>query len=192
MNIHGKYLKALSFLAAKKDLRDYLNGVHIEVKGKQAILVATDGATLGALRIDLDTEAQTAEFIIPHTLLAGTTTKDFVEIVYDAGSATISLTQYGKVISGKAVEGLYPDWRRVIPSVITGEQRLSIFLKDLDKIAKACTLINDRPTRIVNVLHNGNGTCVTDTKNDNFIVVISPVKEEFLSNYSRPSWVSDN
>ena len=192
MKIHGKYLKALSLLAAKKGLRDYLNGVYIEVKGKQAILVATDGATLGALRIDLDTEVQTAAFIFPETLLAGITTKDFVEITYDSGSATISMEQGGKVLSAKAVEGRYPDWRRTIPSVVTGEQVLSIFLKDVDKVAKACTLINDRPTRIVNVLHNGNGPCVADTKNEDFVVVISPVKEKFLSNYSRSSWVSDN
>jgi len=193
MIIHGKYLKALALLAPKKDIREYLLGVHIEVKGSQAILVATDGSALGVLRLTLAEEFETHEFTIPLSLLTMITAKDEVTVAYtkdEQGPGTVTLIQGDRVLSGKAVEGRFPDYRRVIPTEVSGRQERLIFLHDLDKVAKACTLVNDATMKAVHVQHNGGDACPVDTRNENFIVVISPARLEFAQGYTRPAWLS--
>jgi len=194
MIIHGKYLKALALLAPKKEpTRPYLLGVHVEVKGSQAILVATDGAILGALRVTLTEDFETHAFTIPLSLLAMITAKDEVIVTYtkeEQGPGTVTLIQGDRVLSGKAVEGRFPDYRRVIPTEVSGRQERLIFLHDLDKVAKACTLVNDATMKAVHVQHNGGDACPVDTRNENFIVVISPARLEFAQGYTRPAWLS--
>ena len=193
MIIHGKYLKALALLAPKKEPRAYLIGVHVEVKGSQAILVATDGAALGALRLTLTEEVESHAFTIPLSLLAMITAKDEVTVTYtkeEQGPGTVTLIQGDRVLSGKAVEGRFPDYRRVIPTEVSGLQERLIFLHDLDKVAKACTLVNDATMKAVHVRHNGGDACPVDTRNENFIVVISPARLEFAQGYTRPAWLS--
>jgi len=194
MIIHGKYLKALALLAPKKELgRPHLVGVHIEVKGSQAILVATDGAVLGALRVTLTEDFETHAFTIPLSLLTMITAKDEVTVTHtkaEQGPGAVTLIQGDRILTGKAVEGTYPDYRRVIPTEVSGLQERLIFLHDLDKVAKACTLINSAPIRAVHVYHNGGNACPVDTRNENFMVVISPAKLEFAQSYTRPAWLS--
>lgn len=194
MIIHGKYLKALALLAPKKEpTRPYLLGVHVEVKGSQAILVATTGTILGALRLTLTEEVEAHAFTIPLSLLAMITAKDEVTVSYvkdEQGTGTVTLMQGDRVLTGKAAEGRFPDYRRVIPETVSGVQERLIFLHDLDKVAKACTLINDVPMKAVHVYPNGGSAYPVDTRNENFIVVISPVKLEFAQSYTRPTWLS--
>lgn len=193
MIIHGKYLKALALLAPNKETtRPYLLGVHVEVKGSQAILVATDGAVLGALRVTLTEEFESQAFTIPLSLLTMITATDEVNLtcVNDVhGHGTVTLIQGDRGLSGKVVEGTYPPFRRVIPKEVSGLQERLIFSHDLDKVAKACTLINSAPMRAVHVHHNGGNACPIDTRNENFIVVISPAKHEFAQSYKLPAWL---
>ncbi|WP_230679224.1 hypothetical protein, partial [Streptococcus pneumoniae] len=64
-------------------------------------------------------------FTIPFSLLTMLTTKDEVTVTYtkeEQGPGTVTLTQCGRVLSGKAVEGTYPYYRRVIPEKVSGVQ----------------------------------------------------------------------
>lgn len=196
MIIHGKYLKALVLLAPKKEPRYYLIGVHIEVKGSQAILVATDGAILGALCVILPEIVEEHSFTIPLSLLTMLTTKDEVTVSYvkdEQGPGTVTLIQGDRVLSGKAIEGTYPTFRRVIPEKVSGVQDHLIAVKYLETAAKVCSMINDVPMPAVHVHYNGGDACLVDTQNEDFVLVVSPMRdpsERIKNTYTRPTWLS--
>lgn len=197
MIIHGKYLKALALLAPKKEpRRPYLLGVHVEVKGSQAILVATDGAALGALRLTLTEEVESHAFTIPLSLLAMLTAKDEVTVTYtkdEQGPGTVTLIQGDRVLSGKAVEGTYPPFRRVIPERVSGVQDHLIAVKYLETAAKVCAMVNGVPMPTVHIHYNGRDACSVDTQNEDFVLVVSPMSdpgERIKNTYIRPTWLS--
>lgn len=196
MIIHGKYLKALSLLAPKKDSRSHLLGVYVEVKGSQAILVATDGAILGALRVTLTEEFESHAFTIPLSLLTMITTKEEVTVTYtkdEQWPGTVTLTQCGRVLSGKAVEGTYPYYRRVIPETVSGVQDHLIAGKYLETAVKVCAMVNGVQMPAVHVHYNGGDACLIDTRNEDFILVVMPMRdpgERINTTYTRPGWLS--
>lgn len=197
MIIHGKYLKVLALLAPKKEpTRPYLLGVHVEVKGSQAILVATDGAALGALRLTLAEEVESHAFTIPLSLLTMITAKDEVTITHtkeEQGPGTVTLTQSGKVLAGKAIEGTYPQFRRAIPETVSGVQDHLIAVKYLETAAKVCSMVNGVPMVAVPVHYNGWDACLVDTQNEDFVLVVMPMRkpsEQIKNTYTRPTWLS--
>jgi len=197
MIIHGTYLKAIALLAPKKEpTRPYLLGVHVEVKGSQAILVATDGAVLGALCIIIPEIEEAHAFTIPLSLLTMITAKDEVTVTYtkeEQGPGTVTLTQCGRVLSGKAVEGPYPPFRRVIPEKVSGVQDHLIAVRYLETAAKVCSMINGVPMPAVHVHYNGGAACLVDTQNEDFVLVVMPMRdpiERIKNTYTRPDWLS--
>jgi len=196
MIIHGRYLKALALLAPKKEpTRPYLFGVHVEVKGSQAILVATDGAALGALCIIIPEIEEAHAFTIPLSLLAMITAKDEITVTYvkeEQGPGTVTLIQGDKVLSGKAVEGTYPPFRRVIPETVSGVQDHLIAVKYLETAAKICAMVNGAPMPAVHIHYNGGDACLVDTQNEDFVLVVMPMRdpiEQIKNTYTRPDWL---
>ena len=197
MIIHGTDLKAIALLAPKKEpTRPYLLGVHVEVKGSQAILVATDGAILGVLRVTLTEEFEQHAFTIPLSLLTLITAKEEVTLTYtkeEQGPGTVTLIQGDRVLAGKAVEGRYPQFRRVIPEKVTGVQDHLIAVRYLETAAKVCSMIIDVPMPAVHVHYNGGDACLVDTQNEDFVLVVSPMRdpgERINTTYTRPGWLS--
>lgn len=197
MIIHGKYLKAVALLAPKKEpTRPYLIGVHVEVKGSQAILVATDGAILGALRVTLTEDFETHAFTIPLSLLTMITAKDEVTVTHtkaEQGPGAVTLIQGDKVLSGKAVEGTYPPFRRVIPEKVSGVQDHLIAVKYLETAAKVCAMVNGVPMPAVHIHYNGGDACLVDTQNEDFVLVVMPMRkpsEQIKNTHTRPTWLS--
>ena len=197
MIIHGRYLKALALLAPKKEpTRPYLFGVHVEVKGSQAILVATDGAALGALCIIIPEIEEAHAFTIPLSLLAMITAKDEVAVTYtkeEQGPGTVTLIQGDRVLSGKAVEGTYPPFRRVIPEKVSGVQDHLIAVKYLETATKICAMVNGAPMPAVHIHYNGGDACLVDTQNEDFVLIVMPMSdpiEQIKNTYTRPDWLS--
>lgn len=196
MIIHGKYLKALALLAPKKDSRTHLLGVHVEVKGSQAILVATDGAVLGALCVILPEIVEEHSFTISLSTLTMLTAKDEVTVSYvkdEQGPGTVTLIQGDRVLSRKAIEGTYPQFRRVIPETVTGVQDHLIAVKYLETAAKVCAMVNGVPMPAVHIHYNGGDACLVDTQNEDFVLCVMPMRdpgERINTTYTRPGWLS--
>lgn len=197
MIIHGTDLKAIALLAPKKEpTRPYLLGVHVEVKGSQAILVATDGAILGVLRVTLTEECEAQAFTIPLSLLTMITAKEEVTLTYtedEQGPGTVTLIQGDRVLSGKAVEGPYPPFRRVIPEKVSGVQDHLIAVKYLETAVKVCAMVNGVQMPTVHVHYNGGDACLVDTQNEDFVLVVMPMRdpgERINTTYTRPGWLS--
>ncbi len=197
MIIHGTYLKAIALLAPKKEpTRPYLLGVHVEVKGSQAILVATDGAILGALRVTLTEDFETHTFTIPLSLLTMITAKDEVTVTHtkaEQGPGAVTLIQGDRILTGKAVEGTYPDYRRVIPEKVSGVQDHLIAVKYLETAAKVCAMVNGVPMPAVHIHYNGGDACLVDTQNEDFVLCVMPMRdpgEQIKNTYTSPAWLS--
>ena len=109
-------------------MRHYLKGVHIDAGPTGVYAVATDGHTLAAGRLD-KAPAAPLQVTIPRDLLAQAvkvagTSYPAIDVVLTpappAGPhdtpqpAGVTLTAAGVALAGKAVDGRYPDWRRVV------------------------------------------------------------------------------
>jgi DNA polymerase-3 subunit beta len=120
--------KALLAIAPKQDVRYYLNGIHVDTaKGR---LVAIDGRMMLLAKFDA---VMTADF--PPTTIerdhmaraikaapkkAETIAVTLTHEIQD-GSDDITRTVTLDGIAGKATDGRYPDYEKVIPTTTSGE-----------------------------------------------------------------------
>jgi hypothetical protein len=126
-------LTALSLLAAQNDIRYYLNGLLIEWNSQTTRTVACDGHKLGVhatevpeITIDAEYNLGRGSVIVPHDALAKlpkltarldpvvTFTRPEPEAKPHAWVMTVS----GIDIGFTAIEGNYPDWRRVVMGLV--------------------------------------------------------------------------
>ena len=186
LTIETNELKALLICAEKNDIRYYLNGVHFESTSNGIIAASTDGHRL--LCINLPSEqAEGIKALIPRALIeaAVKTKAQVIDISIDG--ANVTLASAGQSISGSLTEGVFPDFRRVIPEKVSGIQGNEFnneYLVDFDKIGK---LINGGKA---SVLQNDVGmSALVHFDNQNVIGVIMPFKHELPTSLTRPAWL---
>ena len=178
-------LKALLLCAAKNDIRYYLNGVHFESTPGGIIAASTDGHRL--LCVNLPNElAEGIKALIPRALIeaAVKTKAQVIDITIDG--ANVTLSSMGQNVSGSITDGVFPDFRRVIPNSVTGEagsQFNNEYLTDFDKVGK---LINGGKASI---LQNSGSAALVKFDNENVIGVIMPFKHELPTSLTRPAWL---
>ena len=116
VTIATEYVKAALLFAAKKDIRYWLNGLHIELSHAGAWLVATDGHTVFVHRIaGADAERATCSAIIESAAFdaVAKSKAKIVDVTIDGDQ--YKLAYAGVSAAGKQIDGIYPDWRRVVP-----------------------------------------------------------------------------
>jgi len=171
--IEIKTIKALLHFAAKKDIRYYLQGVHIEQGTTGTYAVATNGHFIAIARID--THAQTPASVIvgsDHLASAIKGAKGAAMIGADGVRVTITTTAGETTVD--AIDGRYPDWRRVIRAPQTGEQ--AYFNADyLALVQKAAGEYHGNKGTLYHVTQNGTsvGHCAID---DTLQVFVMPVR----------------
>jgi len=130
ITIDRNALKAVSRFAAVKDIRYYLMGVQVESNALETRLCATDGHTLAVHRADAKGDNEGAwTGILPldavNTLLkmkpAHKSMKDEPIALTIAESGEIRCDWLGQSIICRAVDGRFPDYRRVIPETLDGQ-----------------------------------------------------------------------
>jgi len=135
LTIKAETIKALLAVAAKSDVRYYLNAIAIDARATGDVtLVATDGHRLLAVPVDSDDIENFADFmpgvwVVDRALLesvkpmkAGRTDFPLALTIASAGTGnlpTVSLVG-ATTASGTAVDGRFPDWRRVMPASANG------------------------------------------------------------------------
>lgn len=124
------FCKALKFAlhaAGKRDIRYYLNGVHLEWQGDRLDVVGCDGARLAWISLQTHSPSATPLAIT----LSGADTKNILASMgKDKGTLTLdievfndpakqpkaTLTAGGVTLNCTGLEGAYPQWRRVVPA----------------------------------------------------------------------------
>lgn len=144
MQIKTNDLKAVLLAAGKKDVRYYLNGVHVNSQH----IVGTDGHRLHAIAHGGDW---------PHDPV--TIPSDVVELAVKAKTLELTLTpQSLGAISYKPLDGRYPDYQRVLPAptgVVTSERYIDVnpeYWRDAEKAIKLTGWRGEHPA----LAHVGN------------------------------------
>jgi DNA polymerase-3 subunit beta len=186
ITIKTNELKALLICAGKKDVRYYLNGVHFESSANGIIAASTDGHRL--LCINLPAEnAPGIKNIIPRALIEAAVKTKAPVIDISIEGHQVTLSSAGQSISGSITDGVFPDFRRVIPNSVSGIQGNEFnneYLVDFDKIGK---LLNGGKA---SVLQNGTGmSALVKFTDENVIGVIMPFKHDLPASLTRPAWV---
>jgi DNA polymerase-3 subunit beta len=206
-------LKALLTIAAKKDIRYYLQGVLVEVNPSgQTVLVATDGHRLLALPVAADDVADPlpGEYIIPRDALEsvkpvkyGRATHPF-ELTIEQPAPTPDETRPGATIThparftltgattaaGAMIDGRYPDWRRVLPATASNEpgHYQPDYVADFGAVA---SLLTGKKSPCPIIHHNGtSGALVTGLGHD-AVGVLMPMRVDDDTNHpGLPAWTA--
>lgn len=170
MQIPTDHLKAALLFAAKKDVRNYLNGVLIEWDNDNVFIVATDGHRLFAAKHHADEPMDPGSAIIPHAdVKLALTGYKLDEIVFTPAANTLAR------VSFQPIDGTFPDWRRVVPTEITGEaaQFDPRYVGDLAKASKALGVKDAQ----AHVYHNGyNAALVTFGGREDCFAILMPMR----------------
>jgi DNA polymerase-3 subunit beta len=183
-------LKATALFAAAKDSRYYLNGVQIESGHSETRLVATDGGAVAVCRIPQGHgEGRVVSGIIPieaiKTLKTG---GGIVSLSIDDG--TYTLAQGVTATSGKCIDGVYPDWRRVIPDTFGGEPA-TLDQKYIDRVMKAQDLLVPPKNRRVYapITYSGVEGSALFRVGDDFAGIIGPTRTHMVDAIEIPDWL---
>ena len=122
-SILRKQLKAMARLSAVKDIRYYLQGLHVVQDNRGTYIEATNGHMLGRLLIDETPIANPCSVILPLEsvkTLAATGKKGKETVCFTVDGVKISaINPQGETMIFQAVEGKFPDCDRVVPSVVS-------------------------------------------------------------------------
>jgi DNA polymerase-3 subunit beta len=125
-SINADTIKALLVIAAKNDMRGYLNSVCVDVRASDAVAVATDGHRLLALPLTATDDAPalvSGQYIIRREALEGVKAvlKRPIMVTIDATARTATIDNGSTVTSSPLMDNKYPDWRKVVPRTVSGE-----------------------------------------------------------------------
>ncbi|MEM9046263.1 MAG: DNA polymerase III subunit beta [Pseudomonadota bacterium] len=133
------------FAVSTEETRYYLNGVylHVSEEGGEKVLraVATDGHRLARIDAELPPGAEQAPGVIVPRKTVGELRKllddDEAEIAISVSDTKIRFSTNGLVLTSKVIDGVFPDYARVIPTGNT--KRLEVdavdFASAVDRVA---------------------------------------------------------
>ena len=174
-------LKAALVCASTEQARYYLNGVYVDPTG---FLVSTDGHRAFVSKIDIIDAPSFDGWIIPRDALKRALTG------YKADTIEISPTRVGDVAT-QPIDATYPDWRRVVPSELSGvvAQFNPAYIADMGKIGDL--LRGKRKGALAaHVHHNGEGPAgITFPEIDDAFAVLMPIRAHHTDNGSE-AWAS--
>lgn len=193
-SILKKELKAISRFAAIKDLRYYLQGIHIVQNARGTYMEATNGHMMGRLLV-MNEPMPEASIILPldavKTLCGTAKNGDGGWLHFETDGLKISVISGVSTHTFQAIEGTFPDCDRVLPLVIKTEdiapagfnpEYLMAFHQASQDIKNSRKGAN--PT--ISIVQRGNMSAIVDIGVDNFIGVIMPLRDGTGANI--PSW----
>lgn len=182
VTIRADYLKAIALFMAKKDIRHYLKGLHIETGPVGSRMAATDGSILAVCRLPEDSQAL-GSIIIPAALVeqAVKATKGGACVVsFPSGSfdskapRDVTMRTPSGTYSAPELGGLFPDWRRVVPARVTGEA--AHYDPELVAVvSKASAAVRGSKGRIPCIGWNGGGPGLV-LVDDSFQAIVMPLR----------------
>jgi DNA polymerase-3 subunit beta len=129
ITIKQSTIKAVAHAMAKNDIRYYLNGMLVHTNGHDTRLVAIDGHRMNIAIIERTMLIEAPKkYIIPASLVSTICTckaprdnkKPEVTLTFHDGKVAAELPDGTEAVA-KLVDGIYPDYDRVIPKTLSGE-----------------------------------------------------------------------
>jgi len=195
ITIKIKDIKAVSHAMANKDIRYYLNGILVEHNGIETRLIATDGHRMHLVRVENNTAlgSEPVKYIIPRDFVLQLIKTKFpkgynkeLTLTFSEGKVSAALPNGGEIIS-KLIDGVFPDYCRVIPSILSGEYAYINPEYQLDAVNGLIDYSENKAITI-KIKHNGEGAAVLAY--GNYLAVIMPVYSAPLSDNPDTVWAS--
>lgn len=191
-SIQRKSIRAMLHLAAKKDIRYYLQGVNVVRDNRGTYLEATDGHVLGRLLIDGIKSDTKLNVVLPTealTKLKGTKKQSEEWLHFDVNGLSVECIDSQSTTRFSAHDARFPDADRVIPLVFKDEDvKPATFNPDL--LVRFVDVSEDLygKRQIPHVLQRGTQSAIVSFPkfDDSFIGVIMPMREDGTA--SVPAW----
>jgi len=124
-NLKRKDIRAMLHLSAKKDIRYYLQGIHVVQNNRGTYLEATDGHVMGRLLINQESSPEQQSVVLPSEQLLklkGTkkTSDDWLH--FTVNGQAVECIDGNQVLRFQAHDARFPDCDRVLPLVIKPEE----------------------------------------------------------------------
>lgn len=186
--IEKRALRALLVTAAKNDIRFYLGGIQVETDDRDVILVSTDGHRIGAMRMAKDASVERGmNFIMPRDLVESVRGSGWARIRY--ADKRVSIDSDGLTVSAFALDGKFPDWRKLFANTPSGERAKGFnvaYIADFQRVAALLGGGNYYGSG-VRVIENGNaGAIVLIGHREDYVGVVMPMN---LGDQAPPSWI---
>lgn len=129
-----------------QDIRYYLNGVCLQNSSDGFYAVATNGHVLAYAKLGDKLEGDDFEIILPNSaakIIASCKDRCGLDLEHESVTNQVSIKTQDGTQTLKAMEGKYPDWRRIVPqddNAQLGDKPLGlsvVYLALLDKAMKA-------------------------------------------------------
>ena len=176
-------LNAMLVLAAKKDIRYYLNGLHIEYSPEFTRVVACDGHKLGIYQKAVDSlNIGMGAVTIPREVIEGLPKKCHILTFSQIDANLWQIDTGSAIIKFAPCDSKYPDFRRVVNQADkTSGEAAGFNLTYLNEFEKAGNLLAGSKLKVgnrVRIHHNGqNGALITLNCVDNFAGVLMPLRD---------------
>jgi len=176
-------LNALLVLAAKKDIRYYLNGLHIEFAPEFTRVIACDGHKLGIYQKAVDSfNIGCGSITIPREVIENLPKNAGLLEFTQIDANLWQLTAGSVSLKFAPCDSKYPDFRRVVDQANkTSGEAAGFNLDYLNQFEKCCNLFAGRKIKTgtqVRIHHNGqNGALITLNGLPNFAGVLMPLRD---------------
>lgn len=184
-------IRAMLHLAATKDIRFYLNGLHIVQDGRGTIVEATDGHLLGCLRVS-EAPMPPAKVILDRDSLKplmGTKRQSDEVVEFYVDGDTVKASAMGMLATFKRVDGVFPDVSRVTPraeTLATTPDSPANFNPAL--LMRFCDCARELGTEgYIQLRQRGQDSALVSIGLDNFTGVVMPVRDD--DKFLTPWWV---
>lgn len=182
-SIQRKSIRAMLHLAAKKDLRYYLQGVNVVRDNRGTYLEATDGHILGRLYIDGIRSDTKQNVVLPTDALSklkGTKKQSDEWLHFDVNGLSVECIDSQSTTRFSAHDARFPDADRVIPADIKNEEIApSTFNPDL--VSRFVDVSEELwgKRQIPQILQRGDKSALVGfpQMDDNFVGVLMPCRE---------------
>lgn len=181
-SIQRKSIRAMLHLAAKKDIRYYLQGINVVRDNRGTYLEATDGHVLGRLLIDGIRSDTKQNVVLPTEALSklkGTKKQGDEWLSFSVEGFAVECIDSQSTTRFSAHDARFPDTDRVIPLVFKSEdEKPATFNPDL--LVRFVDLSEELygKRQIPNVLQQGTGSCIVEFSHmsTDFIGVMMPIR----------------
>jgi DNA polymerase-3 subunit beta len=146
-------IQKVAFAASQDDSRPVLNGVLVNMDGKTATMVASDGFRLALCKAEFPGTLTKRQLIIPAQalkeivrILAATRAGQLAFFVPNTGSQAVLRCENVQVVT-QLIEGKYPDYQAILPN--GHKTRASLPVDDLLKACKQAGIIAREGSNVV-------------------------------------------
>jgi len=176
-------LKKTSYAMSGDETRYVLNGILLSLKEDKMAVVATDGRRLALVEYELDLPKGTkGELLIPSK-----TVSEILHLLKDKGSVTVSFTENqisfemdGTLLISKLVEGVYPNYRQVIPGET--KERVSLERETFHQAVRRAALLVSEKNHAVKLSFSKNNLSISANSPD-----VGESRESLAINYKGPN-----